>query len=76
MCDVCKSEKVDYVSKCGIGHSVNQRVLYRVFVGKPALINVCRLHDIELFQVGEKRFLEKNRPFLKALSKKRHKFIS
>ena len=56
MCDVCQAEGKD--SKFHNGNSRTETCrLYRVYQGRDALIKLCRIHSIELFCIGESRFL-------------------
>lgn len=62
MCDVCKEEKIDFKFRNGNRPLHNCR-LYRVYKSQVATVKLCHLHAIELFCIGENRFLE-NHPKL------------
>lgn len=56
MCAVCLTEKIDTTMLNGKYKLVHQSQLYNKDHGVSSL-TLCRMHDIELFQKGEKRFL-------------------
>ncbi len=60
MCDVCSMKGIDtkFVNGKDVGPTVAK--FYRVFVGHVAVAQLCRLHDIQLFELGESRFLQYN----------------
>ena len=76
MCDVCKAENLDSQLMNGSRNRINASKLYRVFKGQVALVKTCPLHDIQLFMLGEQKFLLENLGFLKHLNKNRGNFIS
>lgn len=57
MCDVCHQEEIDWKFKNGSKSTQTCR-LYRVYKGQSTPIKLCHLHAIELFCIGESRFLE------------------
>lgn len=57
MCDVCREENIDWKFHNGQKPLSNCR-LYRVYRGQTAQVTLCHIHSIELFCVGETRFLE------------------
>lgn len=57
MCDVCHEEEIDWKFNNGRKPLHNCR-LYRVYQARVANIKLCHIHAIELFCVGESRFLE------------------
>ncbi|MCR9205123.1 MAG: hypothetical protein NXH75_11125 [Halobacteriovoraceae bacterium] len=57
MCDVCHEEEIDWKFRNGKRPLHNCR-LYRVYQNRVANIKLCHIHAIELFCVGESRFLE------------------
>lgn len=67
MCDCCKAEGRDYQFTTGSSKLKSAR-FYKVYVGRVAGIKLCRLCDIELFHVGENRFLRNHIDFAKNLS--------
>lgn len=58
MCDVCNLKKIDWKFKCG-EKPLEGAKLYCVYVGKIARLTLCRIHSVELFAVGEIRFLHR-----------------
>ncbi len=57
MCDVCKTEGLNPADRNGEkAHRMSVK-LYRVYQSKVASVNLCYLHTIELFKIGERRFL-------------------
>lgn len=60
MCDVCKAEGRDWNFANGDKTRLANAKLYRVYVGRTAAIKLCHLHDIQLFVLGEQRFLKEH----------------
>lgn len=73
MCDVCKVEGLDPKFVNGEKSIANASKLYRVFKDKVADIRLCHVHSIELFLIGEKRFVHEHIAFAKSLVKKTKK---
>jgi hypothetical protein len=69
MCEVCRSEGQNYVFKNGSKPLYND-ALYRVFKDNVANIKLCHIHSIELFKLGETRFLKEHILFARTLAKK------
>lgn len=67
MCDCCIAEGRDHKMRCGDGAKVRSARLYKIYVGRTASVNLCRLCDIQLFKSGESRFLECNIQFAQNL---------
>ena len=63
MCDVCKAEGRDFRLSCGLHAVTREAKIYRAFVGKVITVKVCRICDIQLFKLGEMRFLQNNVQF-------------
>ena len=59
MCDACRADGQNYVFK-NKDSSLYKNRLYKVYQDGVAKITLCRIHDIELFRVGEFRFLKEN----------------
>lgn len=57
MCQVCELEGRDWKFDNGENSELTKVRLYRVYKGKIAVIELCHLHAIELFLLGEQRFL-------------------
>ncbi len=76
MCDVCKAEGLDASFRNGERLRISASKLYRVFKGQTAVIKVCPLHDIQLFMLGEQKFLLENLGFLKHLNQNRGNFVT
>lgn len=73
MCDVCRSEEMDVSQMNGEKpHRVGVR-LFRVYQGRVATINLCYLHTLELFQLGERRFLKGHIPLARDLAFRAHR---
>mgnify|MGYP001197774070 CR=1 FL=1 len=61
MCDVCKSKGLAKTMLNGSKENYSvTTMLYQVFLGKRVEIELCYLHDIELFKKGERRFISTN----------------
>ena len=61
MCDICKSKGIakDFLNGRKSSYSV-KAMLHQVFLGKRVEIELCYLHDVELFKKGERRFISSN----------------
>jgi hypothetical protein len=68
MCDCCKAEGRDLKQRLGKKQKTVKARLYKVFVNKTASISLCPLCDIELFQIGESRFLKSHLCFANQLA--------
>ncbi|MEK6625993.1 MAG: hypothetical protein AABY86_13535 [Bdellovibrionota bacterium] len=66
-CDVCLAQGLDSHFLNGKKHSLRRNILYKVLVGKSATIKLCHVHDIELFHLGEKRFVTEHVEMLRTL---------
>lgn len=74
MCDVCRFEGKDYKQINFPKLKIIQRSLYTVFKQQTILLKLCYIHDIELFAIGEKRFMENHPNLLRAIIKWPDKF--
>jgi len=70
MCEVCKLEKIDWEFRNGVKGMVRSR-FYRIYIGDVADVDLCFLHSVELFKVGESRFLASHVDFAISLHSKR-----
>ena len=70
MCEVCRAEGDDYLFKNGPKKYLRTNNLYKVFKYTVAPIKLCHIHSIELFHVGEKRFLKEHISFARSLAQK------
>ncbi|MDD4975132.1 MAG: hypothetical protein PHY93_12315 [Bacteriovorax sp.] len=68
MCEVCSSEGVDYLFKNGPKKILISSNLYKVFKNAVAPIKLCHVHSIELFHIGERRFLREHLVFARSLA--------
>jgi hypothetical protein len=57
MCDVCRLESLDTVFSNGVKDEIVTTKFYRVYLGHIAQVKLCHIHAIELFCIGETRFL-------------------
>ncbi len=60
MCQVCKLEGVDWRFRNGSKQSLARGVFYRVYEGEVKIVHLCVICSIELFHLGERRFLTKH----------------
>ena len=74
MCDVCDVYGKDYKHHNGDKPLCVSR-FYKVFENKVATVQMCKLHSIELFKIGEIRFLKNNIEFAQYLAKRRPKHL-
>jgi len=77
VCDVCASEGIDWKFVNGENKSgLHQVKLYRVYKDKLAVVKLCRLHGIELFVLGENRFLSNHISLARELAGSKKKFAA
>ncbi len=72
MCDVCKTEGLDPADRNGRKTHRMGVKLYRVYQGRVAMVNLCYLHTIELFKIGERRFLGEHLSLARELAYRSH----
>lgn len=70
MCQVCKIEGVDWKFHNGDKRPLCRATFYRVYVGEVKAVSLCYLHSLELFTIGESRFLEAHPGLALEFSKK------
>ena len=75
MCDVCDRENKNWKLATG-DKELRWAKLFRVYIGQVASIKLCHIHAIELFCIGEKRFLGNHLPLAAALSLEKKSFVS
>lgn len=68
MCEVCKSEGRDYLFVNGTKSYIYTNNFYKVFKKSVASAKLCYVHSIELFMIGEKRFLQGHLSFARKLA--------
>lgn len=68
MCEICTSEGKDYRFLNGPKNHVVTQQLYKVYKGHTASVRLCYIHSIELFMVGETRFLKEHLSFARSLA--------
>ena len=68
MCEICKAEGEDYLFKNGSKKMLTCNFLYKVFKDSVAPIKLCHVHTIELFHLGERRFMREHIDFARILS--------
>lgn len=61
MCDVCRTENLDWRFLNGPSKDKLQDAkLHTVYMGRVANIKLCHIHSIELFVLGEYLFLSRH----------------
>lgn len=70
MCEVCRIEGQDYLFKNGPRKILTNNNLYKVFSKSVAPVKLCHVHSVELFRLGERRFLEEHSDFSNTLALK------
>lgn len=70
MCEVCKSEGVDFKFKNGSKATLYKNALYKVFKDSVAEIKLCHVHSIELFMLGESRFIREHLIFARDIARR------
>ena len=68
MCEICNSEGKDYRFLNGKKDFITTQQLYKVFKNAVAPVRLCYLHSIELFMIGETRFLREHLSFARSLA--------
>ena len=68
MCEICNSEGKDYRFLNGQKDYLSTQQLYKVFKNSVAPVRLCYLHGIELFMIGETRFLREHLLFARSLA--------
>lgn len=74
MCDVCNLEGSDWKFTNGQHSNLVRSRLYTIYEGKVAHLQLCLLHDIELFMIGEIRFLKEHMRLAQLLASDKQKF--
>ena len=74
MCEVCRLE--GHQSKVINGKKkLKEAKLYRVYVGQWAKMALCHIHSIELFCIGETRFLLNHLKLAQDLGVNKEKYV-
>ena len=76
MCEVCSAEGKNYRYLNGPKDIITSEQLYKVFRDSVATVRMCYIHSIELFMLGERRFLQEHLPFAHSLAFKAKKISS
>lgn len=76
MCEICKSEGRDYRFLNGKKDQVMTQQLYKVYKNNVAPVRLCYIHSIELFMIGETRFLKEHLSFARSLASRSRKLSS
>ncbi|MBT3584411.1 MAG: hypothetical protein HN509_05875 [Halobacteriovoraceae bacterium] len=75
MCDVCSAEGIDFKFVNGPKDKLHNCKLFRVYIGQIARVKLCHLHDIQLFSMGENRFLKEHLCLAQLLSSQKSTFV-
>jgi len=70
MCEICKVDGNNYLFRNGTKTKLTGNYLYKIFKDKVAPIRLCHIHSIELFHIGEKRFLMQHLNYARAIAKR------
>lgn len=74
-CDACKACGEDRRHANGPRHrEVHSASLYRVYQSRKITLKLCYLHSLELFQNGERIFLERHIPLARYIVKFRPRY--
>ncbi len=73
MCEICKSEGKDYKFLNGPKSFLVTQQLYKVYRNSVASVRLCYVHSIELFMLGEKRFLREHLMYARVLANRSRK---
>lgn len=75
MCDVCRVEGFNWNFHNGEKSDLHTGRLYRVYVGQVAKVRLCHIHAIQLFNIGEMRFLREHLLLACEVSDKKSVFL-
>jgi hypothetical protein len=70
MCEVCKTHGINPLFANGNKSTMIKNHLYKVFKNSSPVITLCYIHSIELFSLGERRFLLNHINFARKLTQK------
>lgn len=76
MCEICKSEGKNYRFLNGTKDFLTTQQLYKVFKTSVASVRLCYVHAIELFMIGESRFLREHLSFARQIAGRSKKLSS
>ena len=77
MCEICISEGKNHKFVNGPNKSgIQTQSLYKVYKNSVASVRLCYVHSIELFMMGETRFLHEHLSFARALATRSKKLSS
>ena len=76
MCQACVAKKRNWTFANGKQAKLHHHRLYRIYQGRTANVRLCRLCSIELFMLGENRFLVNNPALARQMAVERHIFAS
>ena len=76
MCEICQSEGKNTRFLNGPKEGVQTQSLYKVNKNSVAPVRLCYIHSIELFMMGETRFLREHLSFARALATRSKKLSS
>ena len=76
MCEICVSEGANSNFLNGPKRGIQTQALYKVYKNSVALVRLCYVHSIELFLIGESRFLREHLYFARALATRSKKLSS
>lgn len=68
MCEICQSEGKNYRFVNGSKDFLTTQQLYKVFKNTAAPVRLCYIHGIELFMIGEIRFLRQHLSFARSIA--------
>ena len=68
MCEICKCEGKDSRFLNGEKNYISTHNLYKVYKNSVAPIRLCYIHSLELFLIGESRFLKEHLSFARILA--------
>jgi hypothetical protein len=74
MCDVCDADGVNWRFKVGKHKTLAKARLYNVYDSRTAVVTLCVIHDIELFTLGEKKFISKHPKLALKLAQEKQKY--
>ena len=76
MCEICKSEGYNTKFINGTKDTIVTHQLYKVYRDSVAPVKLCYIHSIELFMLGERRFLREHLLFARSLASRAKKTIT
>ena len=74
MCDVCEARGLDWQFSNAGKDKLEKAKLFQVYKQKISVVKLCYIHSVELFRLGEKRFLQHEVELCRMMTSNRNRF--